>query len=193
MNNDQAFVDYYARLQVTPACDSKMVEKAYRHFAQLYHPDHPETADVDRFQETIEAYDILRDPVKRAKYDKVYRAERGMGSQHFTRFDEVRIDEDAAILDAEQHEKILFQLYRQRRENASDPGVIGYNIQQMLGCSDENFEFHVWYLKSKGFLTMTEHGTLAITIEGVDHVISMSRTIEAEKKLLTSRPDRDEE
>ena len=53
-----------------------------------------------------------------------------------------------------------------------------------MKCSDESFEFHVWYLKSKGYLEITEQSELAITIDGVDHVIAMSRTIE-ERKLLT--------
>ncbi|MEO6153006.1 MAG: hypothetical protein ABIT09_10835 [Croceibacterium sp.] len=54
-------------------------------------------------------------------------------------------------------------------------------MQEALNCSDEHFDFHVWYLKAKGFIETTEQGTLAITIQGVDHVISMSRTNKAEK------------
>lgn len=55
----------------------------------------------------------------------------------------------------------------------------------MLNCSDERFEFHQWYLKEKGFIVVTEHGTLAITVQGVDHVISMSRTTSAEKLMIS--------
>ena len=103
-------------------------------------------------------------------------------------FDRVPIDRMRQLLteieDAEAHEKILFHLYKQRRENATDPGVMGYYLQRMLDCSDENFEFHAWYLKSKGFIEITQEGKLAITIDGVDHVISMSRTAEAEKLLI---------
>jgi curved DNA-binding protein len=53
-----------------------------------------------------------------------------------------------------------------------------------LNCSDDTFEFHKWYLKEKGFIVVTEHGTLAITIEGIDHVISISRSTRAEKLLI---------
>ena len=52
-------------------------------------------------------------------------------------------------------------------------------------CSDENFEFYIWYLKAKNFIEITEQGTLEITIQGVDHVISTSRATKAEKLLIT--------
>ena len=184
MENGHEFVDYYALLQVNPTCDAKMLEKAYRYAAQMYHPDHTDTADVDKFQEVIAAYAILRDPEKRAQYDRAYR-EHGKGDFFaFPANEAIQIDEESALADAEAHEKILFHLYKRRREHADDPGVMSYYLQRLLDCSDESFEFHSWYLKSKGFVDITEQGTLAITISGVDHVISMSRTAEAEKLLI---------
>jgi len=93
--------------------------------------------------------------------------------------------ERAALSDAEAHGRILKTLYQRRRESARDPGVGYYHIQQMLGCSDENLEFHVWYLKQKGLVETTEQGALAITIAGVDHVIGESRTAAREKLRIT--------
>ena len=55
MSNDEPFVDLYGILKVHPECDTKALELAYRHLAKLYHPDHPETADIDSF--TIEGVD----------------------------------------------------------------------------------------------------------------------------------------
>jgi curved DNA-binding protein len=98
-------------------------------------------------------------------------------------------EDSTALDDAEDHAKILTFLYQKRRENAQDAGVVGFYLQNLLQCSDEHFEFHKWYLKEKGYIVLTEHGTLAITIQGIDHVISMSRTAKAEKKLLERRGD----
>lgn len=98
--------------------------------------------------------------------------------------EDIRVDENDAVADAEIHERILFFLYRRRREHSEDPGVLSYHVQALVKCSDESFDFHIWYLKSKGYLAITEQSGLAITIEGVDHVIAMSRTRE-ERKLLT--------
>jgi len=182
MEENGQFVDYYAVLQVNPACDSKILEKAYRHFAHMYHPDHPDTADVDKFQEILGAYRLLRDPERRTEYDKVYKTHKGDSLEYPQVSDDIRIDAESALIDAEMHEKILYYLYKRRREHPEDPGVMSYYLQQMLKCGDDSFDFHVWYLKSKQLIQRTEAGTLAITIEGVDHVISMSRAAE-EKRL----------
>ena len=184
MEDTQPFVDFYEVLQVTPACDAKRLEKAYRHFAHMYHPDHPETADVDKFQAVTEAYAVLRNASKRAEYDQEYRR-LGKGTIHSIPLSEdIRIDEKDAVADAEIHEKILFFLYKRRREHPDDPGVLNYHVQALVKCSDESFDFHIWYLKSKGYLAITEQSGLAITIDCVDHVIAMSRAVE-ERKLLT--------
>lgn len=187
MNGDQEFVDYYDILQVNPGCDARILEIAYHYFAKMYHPDNAETADVDRFSQLIEVYSVLRDPVKRAEYDQLYARSKGHPIHTFPIDKELGIDEKDAISDAEIHQKILLHLYKRRRENAADPGVVGWLLQEMLECSDDQFEFHVWYLKAKGFIELTEHSTLAVTIHGVDHVIATSRT-NSKEKLLLSQP-----
>ena len=184
MENEQAFVDYYKVLQVNPKCDAKLLDRAYRFFAKLYHPDHIETANVEKFTEVTEAYAVLRDADKRADYDRLYFARTNGPVSRPPSAEELAIDENAAISDAGIHESILLFLYKRRRENAREPGVAGWLLQEMIGCSDDNFEFHVWYLKSKGFVQITEQGTLAVTIQGVDHVISTCRTSLSEKLLI---------
>jgi len=184
MTGDQTFVDYYSILQVNQNCDEEILEYAYRHLAKMYHPDHTGGKDATRFNEVINAYRILRNSDQRAVYDVLYARNIRVGSSNFLSCNDVKIDEEAALNDADAHTKILMFLYERRRENAQDAGVVAYHIQDMLKCSDEHFEFHRWYLKEKGFITITEQGTLAITIQGVDHTISMSRAKKAEKLLI---------
>lgn len=178
------FVDYYSVLQVNPTCDAKILEAAYHFLAKRYHPDRSGTADASKFNEVIEAYRVLRNPDKRAKYDLLHSKNARKPVRMHSSAGGSTDEEDGAILDAEDHSRILKYLYKKRRRDAQNAGVIGFYIQEMLGCSDERFEFHKWYLKEKGFIVVTEQGTLAITVEGVDHVISMSRTAEAEKLLI---------
>ncbi|WP_087576345.1 DnaJ domain-containing protein (plasmid) [Sphingobium sp. SJ10-10] len=180
MTNGEPFIDYYKILQVSPNCDARALETAYRFLAKKYHPDHVETADVTKFNEVIEAYKALRNPDQRAQYDLLYTGKTGFIFSANVEVD----DEKTANDDADAHAKILLFLYKRRRENAQDAGVGRYFVQKMLNCSDEHFEFHLWYLKSKSLIEITEQGTLAITIEGVDHVISMSQTIMREKLLI---------
>ncbi len=40
------------------------------------------------------------------------------------------------------------------------------------GCPRDHLEFHLWYLKAKGWIGRLENGTLAITVEGVDRTNS---------------------
>jgi curved DNA-binding protein len=187
MTEAGAFVDYYDILQVNPACDAKMLENAYRYLAKMYHPDHPETADVDRFNIVVEAYRVLRNAEQRAEYDLLHAAHVQDVIHEYSSADASDSDDRVALDDNDAHIRILTILYRKRREKAQDAGVAGFYLQQLLGCSDEHFEFYRWYLKAKGWVEVTEQGTLAITIDGVDHVVSMSRTHAAEK-LLIGRP-----
>jgi len=191
MNVRQSFTDYYDVLQVNPNCDAKILESAYRYLAKLYHPDRAETADTAKFSEVIEAYRVLRNPDRRAKYDLLYSKKHNRKSSFecFPR-DHVDIEDTSALDDADDHARVLMFLYDKRRKDAQNAGVAGFYLQEMLNCSDEHFEFHKWYLKEKGFIAITEQGTLAITIQGVDHVISMSRTTKAEKLLIAQSSDR---
>lgn len=182
MEDDEEFVDFYAQLGVARTSDRAVIEKAYRRLAQLYHPDHTETADVDRFQEVTRAYRLLKNDKRRAKYDELWDKELGSQPNGEAPRDDIVIDGATAVQDAEMHETLLLALYRKRRENPRDPGLMPYYAQREIGCSDDSFEFHMWYLKAKGFIQITQESELVITIEGVDHVISNSRA--AKERLL---------
>jgi curved DNA-binding protein len=182
MGSDKPFVDYYTVLRVHPECDGRTLEIAFRRMAQLYHPDHSETADIEQFQLATEAYRALKDPAKRLAYDATYTSRTGYV---FSSADQILAEERTALSDADVHAQTLMYLYKRRRERALEPGVGAYELQNMLGCSDEAYDFHVWYLKAKGLVEITDQGSLAITIAGVDHVISASRAAAQEKLRIT--------
>ena len=65
--------DYYDVLGVDKDADDKVLKAAYRKLAMANHPDRNQ-GDPDaeeRFREATEAYDVLKDPQKRAAYDRM--------------------------------------------------------------------------------------------------------------------------
>ena len=64
--------DYYEVLGVDKNADEATIKKAYRTLAKKYHPDmNPGDKEAEaKFKEVNEAYDVLSDPDKKAKYDQ---------------------------------------------------------------------------------------------------------------------------
>jgi molecular chaperone DnaJ len=79
--------DFYTTLGVPRGSSDDEIKKAYRKLAMQYHPDKNNGAKdaEEKFKEITEAYDVLRDPQKRAAYDRYGEAglrSGGGGSYH---------------------------------------------------------------------------------------------------------------
>src|SRR5437763_11230768 len=65
------FKDYYAVLGVAKHASQEEIQRACRKLARKYHPDINKTSGAeDKFKNIGEAYEVLKDPDKRAKYDR---------------------------------------------------------------------------------------------------------------------------
>lgn len=71
-----ADLDYYAILGVDKSASDADIKKAYRKVAMKYHPDkNPGNKEAEeKFKEAAEAYEVLRDPEKRQRYDQFGKA-----------------------------------------------------------------------------------------------------------------------
>lgn len=74
--------DYYEVLEVTKTADKTEIKSAYRRLAIQYHPDkNPDNPEAEeKFKEASEAYDVLSNDEKRARYDRFgHQGMRGAG------------------------------------------------------------------------------------------------------------------
>jgi curved DNA-binding protein len=156
--------DYYEDLQISPNADMEMIERVFRILAKRYHPDNAETGDSEKFNVLYKAYQILSDPEKRAAFD---------AKHDQMRTDRWKIVEEASQSDGFEHDErirqgVLSLLYVARRQDALNPGMGIMEFEKVLGCPQHHMEFHLWYLKEKGWILRTDSGGYAITADGVD-------------------------
>jgi molecular chaperone DnaJ len=78
--------DYYEILGVAREASEEEIKRAYRKLAFEHHPDrNPDDSESEeRFKEAAEAYEALRDPDRRARYDRFGHAGVGGNGHHFS-------------------------------------------------------------------------------------------------------------
>ena len=85
--------DYYETLGVSRTASKDDIKRAFRKLAREYHPDVSQHSDAEaRFKEINEAYEVLSDEDKRARYDRVGHAGvqgTGAGFGGFSGFEEI--------------------------------------------------------------------------------------------------------
>jgi len=180
--NQDSYVDFYEDLQVGTNADQETIERVYRLLAKRYHPDNLVTGDNDKFSHIASAYKVLSDPEKRAAYDAKYDNIRNQklkivsgpsSSEGFEKDKQIR-------------HAILSILYIDRRQNPSNTGVGSWRLEQLLGWPEKILEFHIWYLKEKGWIQRVDTGGHAITANGVE-IVEEDGLIIGKDRLLTDK------
>lgn len=177
------FVDYYELLQVSPNADSETIERVFRHLAKKYHPDKDDIANKDLFLKIIDAHKILSDPQARAKYDSRYQEYWNQKWRIASMASESSTLRDDKVI----RERLLSMLYVQRRRHMKNPGLGENEMARLLNTPTELVEFHIWYLKAKGWVERLENGHLAITALGVDEA-EQHRSLLSPDRLIESHP-----
>ena len=183
MPTDQT-TDYYEILQISPNAEPETVHRVYRLLAQRFHPDNTETGNDIQFRVLTEAYQVLSDPERRAKYDV----------QH------TRITQDRWRLvsagakaenDYESEQQIrltvLEVLYMRRRLDPDSQGLSPLDIERLIGRAREQLEFTVWYLVQKKYVLRGDSALLTITADGAEYLEANYQNSIRQRRLTAAR------
>ena len=174
-------VDYYEVLQINRKADVDTVHRVYRLMAMRFHPDNPETGDVENFLLLKRAYDVLSDADRRAEYDAKCDGDRAGPLPVF----ELRDFVDGVQGEVNRRLGVLCLLYNRRRTDPDHPGISLLDLENRMGFPREYLSFTMWYLRSKSFVTLADNSDYALTSEGADYVETNTSQSEPLSKLIT--------
>jgi curved DNA-binding protein CbpA len=163
---EESFVDYYELLQLSVNADDDTIRRVFRHLAKRHHPDAPGGGDRKQFDRLVEAHSTLTDPQARAAYDAKYQR---YWSQTWKVASEAA-DGGTLFDDANMRDRMLTLFYVKRRQSMRQPGIGELELARLVGVPVEHVEFHIWYLREKGWIQRLETGMLALTAAGVDQI-----------------------
>jgi len=179
--------DYYEVLQVSDTAEPETINRVYRMLAQRYHPDNQQTGNESRFRKVLEAYTILSDPEKRARYDVAHQQQRqdrwrlvASGAQAENDFEMEQIVR-LTVLEA---------LYAKRRLEPSSPGIPFRDFERLTSRPREHLEFTVWFLLNKKFVEYDDKTRLHLTVAGAEYLEQSYRSNLQQKRLPASSENR---
>ena len=181
MNHDENR-DLYEILEISPIASQETIERMFRYLAQRYHPDRAGTGDADQFDRVVKAYSTLKNPESRAEYDSRHKT----NSDYQWSLVEEAGDHDTFHRDSMIQERVLSVLYTKRKREPREPGLGPIQLERLTGCPHEMLDFHLWYLRDKGWVMRMEDGSVAITADGVDQSLLCHQRA-GTKKLITEQ------
>jgi curved DNA-binding protein CbpA len=173
--------DYYEVLQINPKAESDTVHRVYRLMAMRFHPDNPETGNLETFLQLKRAFEVLSDPEQRATYDASRASQQSGPLPVF----ELRDFVDGVQGEVNRRLGVLCLLYNRRRTDPDHPGISLLDLETRMGFPREYLNFTMWYLRSKNFVTAADNSDYALTADGADYVETHTSESEPLSKLIS--------
>jgi curved DNA-binding protein len=183
---EQKTEDYYDVLQISTNAEPETINRVYRLLAQRYHPDNQQSGNEGRFRMLTEAYSVLSDPEKRARYDVIHQKNQqdrwrlvASGAQSENDFEMEQIVR-LSVLEA---------LYTQRRLEPTTPGIPFRDFEKLTSRPREHLEFTIWFLIKKKFVEYDDKSCLSLTVEGAEYLEQGYRSTLQQKRLRAANDD----
>lgn len=127
--------DYYKIMGVSKEATDQEIKTAYRKLARKYHPDISKEPNAEeRFKEMGEAYEVLRDPAKRAEYDQYqkYKSFNQQQSHRASDFNSRNAHHQGPQFDSDFFESIFGHARHQQQPMAGQnyQGKININLEE---------------------------------------------------------------
>jgi curved DNA-binding protein len=165
-------VNYYDLLQINPRAEIETIDRVYRILASRYHPDNQQTGDAERFRMLTDAYQLLKDPVKRKEYDRQFEVNPAGPLPIFLGKEFADgIDSEALIRIG-----VLCLLYSKRRANPDYAALSLLDMENIMAFPRERLLFALWYLRAKRYVLQDDRSSFIIAAEGVDYLESQLPT-----------------
>jgi curved DNA-binding protein CbpA len=178
--SEERSVDYYEVLQVSAGAEPETINRVFRMLAQRFHPDNQQTGNEGRFRTILEAYEVLSNPEKRARYDVAHQQRRqdrwrlvSTGAQAENDFEMEQVVR-LTVLEA---------LYTKRRLEPANPGIFWGDFEGLTGRPREHLEFTMWFLQQRKFVTVDDKSRLVLTVEGAEYLEQSYRGNLQQKRL----------
>lgn len=159
--------DYYETLQISEKADIQTIHRVFRIMAARFHPDNPETGDLEQFLRMKQAYSVLSDPERRTEYDAMLDQSRGTGPRPIFEMKDFVTGVEA---EANRRLGVLCLLYGKRQTDPDHPGVSLLDLEREMGFPREYLSFTMWYLRAKDFVQVADNSDYALTAGGADFV-----------------------
>jgi len=139
--------DYYKILGVDRNATQEEIKKAYRRMALKYHPDrNPGDKEAEKkFKQAAEAYEVLSDPEKRARYDRYGHAGlEGVPVRGFTTFEDI-FDAFGDIFGGDSIFDSFFDMGRRRRTQRRGPNLrceVTISLEEVARGTERTIKIH---------------------------------------------------
>ncbi|HKZ01869.1 MAG TPA: DnaJ domain-containing protein [Pyrinomonadaceae bacterium] len=177
---EEKTIDYYEVLQVSTSAEPETINRVYRMLAQRFHPDNQQTGNESRFRAILEAYSVLSDPEKRARYDIMHLQQK---QERWRLISTGASAENDFELELVVRLTVLEVLYTKRRLEPTKPGIFWGELEGLTGRPREHLEFTIWYLQQKKFVTLDDQARVLLTVEGAEHLEQSYRSNLQQKRL----------